>query len=42
MNYMEDIAELLAHAQTVDTRSTSPIFVERLGTGLDIFNLITM
>ena len=42
MNYMEDIAELLAHAQTVDTRSTSPIFVERLGTGLDIFKLITM
>ena len=31
MNYTENVAELLVHARTVDTRCSSPIFVKCLG-----------
>jgi len=31
MNYMENVAELLMHTQTVDTTCSSLISVERLG-----------
>jgi len=34
MNYMKNVAELLVHARTVDTRRSSLIFVECLGTRL--------
>jgi len=34
MNYTDNVTELLAHAQAVDTRCSSLIFVEHLGTRL--------
>ena len=36
MNYEENVAELLTCAQKMDTRRSSPIFVEHMGTRLDI------
>ena len=39
MNYMENVAELLTHARTVDTKRSSLIFVKRLGMRLCSFKI---